>query len=290
MTSSVRITTGPESLGSPPSRATHTARCNFPLWIALILLLVLVLLATVGVALSAYDPNAIGAARFVSPSWSHLLGTDNLGRDTFTRTIVAARSDLSVSFLATLIAMFVGTTAGLLAGYHGGWIDNLIMRATDVALSIPAILFALLVGVTFGSAVWILVITLGLIFSPVFARVMRAPALVLKQREFVMAARLSGLTNGRIIVRHLLPNALGPLLVQFGNTASIVIMLEASLGYLGQGVQPPDASSGRMVSDAQPFLALDPMMMVAPILLIVVMTFSWNLLADGVQRWLANRH
>ncbi|WP_186526168.1 ABC transporter permease [Leekyejoonella antrihumi] len=186
--------------------------------------------------------------------------------------------------------MFVGTTAGLLAGYHGGWIDNLIMRATDVALSIPAILFALLVGVTFGSAVWILVITLGLIFSPVFARVMRAPALVLKQREFVMAARLSGLTNGRIIVRHLLPNALGPLLVQFGNTASIVIMLEASLGYLGQGVQPPDASSGRMVSDAQPFLALDPMMMVAPILLIVVMTFSWNLLADGVQRWLANRH
>lgn len=234
-----------------------------------------------------YDPLATGGVSLEGPTATHLLGTDNLGRDSFTRLALAARTSLYISGAAALLAAVIGTAVGLVAGYIGGWVDSILMRIVDATLALPGLLVALVVGVIIGRGAWPLIIALGLIYAPTFARVMRAPVIALRERDFVLAARLSGVRTGDVILQHLLPNALTPLFVQFASIASQVVLVEAALSYLGMGVQAPDPSAGRMISEFTRFMQIQPLLIILPSLVIVLLSAGWNLLADGIQDYLA---
>lgn len=234
-----------------------------------------------------YNPLASVAGSLLDPSAAHVFGTDNVGRDTMVRLAIAGRSSLFISGGAALLAAVVGTLLGVIAGYAGGLSDAIIMRIVDAVLSIPAILVALVVGVVIGNGPLPLVLALGLVFAPTFARVMRAPVLALRERDFVLAAQVNGVRPIRIAMTHLLPNALTPLVIQFASVASSVVLLEAALSYLGQGVQAPAPSAGRMISEFTRFMQTQPILVILPAALIVLLSAGWNLLADGVQAYLA---
>lgn len=236
-----------------------------------------------------YDPLATAGTPLSAPSWSNLLGTDNLGRDTFTRLALAARTSLFISGAGALLGAVVGTVFGLIAGYVGGWVDAVIMRIVDAMLALPAILVALVVGVVIGNGALPLIFALGLVFAPGFARVMRAPVIAMRERDFVLAAKLSGVRGSRVIIEHLLPNVLTPLFVQFASVASQIVLIEAALSYLGQGVQAPEPSAGRMISEFTRFMQIQPLLIILPSLVIILLSAAWNLLADGLQDWLAPR-
>lgn len=238
---------------------------------------------------SPYTVTQINQVPFSGPSAEHWLGTDNLARDNFTRLAAAAMSALQISLAATIIAAAAGSAAGVLAGYYGGITDTVIMRTVDVLLSIPAILLALVTRVIFGPGMWTLIISLAIIAAPGFARVMRAPVISLRERDFVVSAEISGVSRMRIAFSHLLPNALTPLFVQFAATASSVVLMEAILSFLGQGILPPDPSAGRMIADSVRFMAREPLLILLPAAIIIVMTIAWNLVADGLQKVLSPR-
>jgi peptide/nickel transport system permease protein len=243
-------------------------------------------LAAVSVAYSVLGvgaPYRSGDHSLALPSLEHPLGTDNLGRDSLSRLVIAAGSTILISAAATAIAMTLGVVLGLGAGYGSRVADNVIMRVCDVLLSIPAILVALMVRVIFGPGTLPLIIAMGVVYTPMFARVMRAPTLVLKQRDFVLASEMAGLPKPLVAVRHILPNSITPVLVQAAATASEIVLLEAALSYLGQGVQPPAPSAGRMISEFQKFLQTDPILVLFPAMLIVLISVGWNLVADGIQ-------
>jgi peptide/nickel transport system permease protein len=250
-------------------------------------------LLVVGVALPLLRPGAvtsIGDVPFAGPSLDHLLGTDNLARDNLVRLASAARTSLLVSTVATLLAAAVGTAVGIVAGYLGGVVDGILMRLVDVALAIPPILLALVIGVILGSGTVPLIVSLSVICAPGFARVMRAPVVTLRERDFVVAADIAGVRRGAIAWRHMLPNVLTPLFVQFAATASTVVLLESALSFLGQGVVPPTPSAGRMISDATRFMERDPWLVILPSVVIILLTVGWNLLADGLQQALSPRN
>lgn len=236
-----------------------------------------------------HDPLVSAGTPLSGPSGSNLLGADNLGRDTFTRLALAARTSLLISGAGALLGAVVGTTFGLIAGYVGGWVDAIIMRVVDAILALPAILVALVVGVIIGNGPVPLIFALGLVFAPGFARVMRAPVIAMRERDFVLAAKLSGVRGSRVIVEHLLPNVLTPLFVQFASVASQIVLIEAALSYLGQGVQAPEPSAGRMISEFTRFMQIQPLLIILPSLVIILLSAAWNLLADGLQDWLAPR-
>lgn len=279
--------TGVPATTSHPSRPPRRARRRrlAPALVAgTSVILGLTLVAIFVPMLSPYSPTEMAGIPFENPSGAHLLGTDNLGRDLLTRIAVAARYGLLVSAGATVIAAVLGTAGGMIAGYFGGVTDAVIMRSVEVLLAIPAILMALLVRVVVGPGLIPLAITLGAISAPGFARIMRAPALVLRDRDFVVAAQVSGVRTWRIILRHLVPNALTPLLVQSAATASQMVLLESVLSYLGQGIQAPEPSGGRMISESLRFMQTAPLVILVPAVLIVALTIGWNLVADGLQR------
>lgn len=236
-----------------------------------------------------YDPLASVGENLEGPSLAHPLGTDNLGRDTFTRLALAARTSLVISGAAALLAAIIGTAFGLIAGYVGGATDSVIMRVVDVLLALPAILLALVIGVILGSGTEPLILALGLIYAPTFARVMRAPVMALRERDFILSARLSGTRPVRMVLTHVLPNTLTPLFVQFASVASQVVLVEAALSYLGLGVQPPEPSAGRMISEFLRFMGSQPLLIVLASLVIVILSVGWNLLADGTQEFLTPR-
>ncbi|WP_084502509.1 ABC transporter permease [Microbacterium indicum] len=274
----------------PANRARSNRRRPGPaFWAGFGILAGVLLLAGVMTFWPPYDPLATVGGNLEGPSAAHPLGTDNVGRDSLTRLALAGRSSLVISGVAALLAALLGTAVGLIAGYTGGWVDTVLMRLVDAALAIPAILVALVVGVIIGTGAVPLVIALGIVFAPSFARVMRAPVVALRERDFVLAAQLSGARAPQIVLRHLLPNALTPLLVQFASVASAVVLLEAALSYLGQGVQAPEPSAGRMISEFTRFMQLQPLVILFPALLIVLLSAGWNLLADGVQEFLQPR-
>lgn len=239
--------------------------------------------------LSPYTVTQINDLPFEGPSSAHLLGTDNLARDNLTRLADAMSIGLLISFSSTLLAAVVGSAAGILAGYFGGLLDGLLMRSVDVLLSIPAILLALVTRVVFGPGTLTLILSLAIIAAPGFARVMRAPAISLRERDFVTSAEISGVGRFRIAASHLLPNSLTPLFVQFAATASMVVLMESILSFLGQGVLPPDPSAGRMIADSTRFMAREPMLILLPAVVIIMMTIAWNLVADGLQKLLSPR-
>lgn len=248
------------------------------------------LVALLGPWLAPYGASEIipGDAR-QPPSAEHWFGTDNLGRDVFSRVILGAREILVLSGLGTLLAVVSGTFLGLLAGYRGGWFDEGVMRFFDSLLALPALLLALLFLGTLGPSEGSVLVVIVIVYTPIVARVVRSVALSIRSKAFVEAARLQGERHSRILIREILPSTLPALTVEAGIRFSYAIFLVASLGFLGVGVQPPSPNWGLMVKEARNFANLIPWAMVFPALAISIVVIGVNLLADGLKSVLLNQ-
>ena len=253
--------------------------------IGLAIVLIYLVLAIFGEALAPYhytEQNVSAALQ--SPSPQYFFGTDQFGRDIFSRVIVGSRSIMLLAGVATLLSLVVGSTIGLVAGYVGGWWDEAIMRATDLLLSFPALLLALLIISLLGSDVIYLILTIVVVFAPGIARVVRSETLNLMTREFIEAARVIGAPAHRILLRHLLPNLADLLVVEGSIYFSYTIMIGAGLGFLGLGVQPPSPDWGLQVNDGRNFIVTAWWITIFPSLAIVSLVLGVNLLADGLTQ------
>lgn len=242
-----------------------------------------VLVALAAPVLAPHDPVAQIAKPLLPPGTEYLLGTDEFGRDELSRLIWGARVSLYVGGLAVLIALGLGATAGVTAGFFGGWVDDVIMRIMDVVLSLPALVLAIAITSVLGPTLTNAMLAIGLVYSPTFARVARGPTLTVVQVPYIEAARSIGASNGRIIVRHVLPNVAAPILVQATVSFSTAILTEAALSFLGLGTQPPTASWGLMLSAARQYMLIDPWIAVLPGCAIAVTVLGFNLLGDGLR-------
>lgn len=252
--------------------------------VALVFLLLVVLAAVFGDALAPYDPNAAAVSeRLQPPSAAHPFGTDELGRDVFSRVLVAASVSLQVAVIAVGIALTVGVSLGLLAGFYGGRSDDVIMRLMDMVFAFPAILLAIAILAILGPGVRNAMIAIGIVFTPIFARVTRSRVLSVREEVYVRAARSLGAADGRLLVTHVLPNVLPPIIVQTSISLAFAILQEAALSFLGLGAQPPDPSWGRMLSEGRGFIQLAWWMAVFPGLAILLTVMSFNFLGDGLR-------
>lgn len=243
-----------------------------------------ILAALVSLAWTPYDIAAIDVARaFSAPSAAHWLGTDHLGRDVVSLLLAGARNSIAVALVAVGIGIGIGAPLGLLAAARGGLIDEIIMRANDMVFAFPALLLAILLTAVLGPSGVNAMIAIGVFNVPVFARVARGGALALWRREYVLAARAAGKGGFRISVEHVLPNLADQLIVQATIQFSLGVIAEAGLSYVGLGVQPPDASWGRMLSESQTFVFLAPWLALAPGLAIFATVLGLNLMGDGLR-------
>lgn len=247
--------------------------------------LVFVLAALISFVWTPYDfltqniPN-----KLKPPSAEHWFGTDHFGRDIFSMIMVGARTSIAVAFIAVTVAMVIGVPIGLwAAAKRGTLLDDVLMRANDLVFAFPALLIAILITAVFGPGAINAIIAVGLYNMPVFARLARAGALSLWQREFIMAARVSGKGAARISFEHILPNILNTLVVQATIQFALGILAEAALAYVGLGVQPPTPSWGKMLADSQTMISLAPHVALVPGLTIVLMVLGVNLLGDGLR-------
>ena len=242
-------------------RAAAKAVRDAPL-AAVVILGGLLLVAALAEVIAPYDPTfpVPGAQIFAPPFWmeggslSALLGTDFQGRDILSRLIYGARVSLIVGLMGTLVAGGIGTAMGILSGYLGGWVDQLIMRVTDAWLALPAIVFAIFLAAMVGPSMWNIIVILGLVYWTRYARVIRGEVLSLRERDFVKLAEIAGASRLRVIRKHILPNVLNTATVLASLTVGVVIIAEASLSFLGVGVPPPQPAWGLMLSEARPTL------------------------------------
>jgi peptide/nickel transport system permease protein len=218
------------------------------------------------------------------PSAEHLFGTDNLGRDVFSRVILGARDILALAGLGTLSAVVLGTVIGLVSGYQGGWLDEVIMRVFDSFLALPAMLLALLLLGTLGSSRSSVLLVLVVVYTPIVARVVRSVVLSVKPKAFVEAARLRGEAFGYILLREILPSTIPALAVEASLRFSYAIFLVSSLGFLGVGVQPPHPDWGLMVKEARTFVSQTPWALYFPAAAIAIVVVGVNLMTEGLKR------
>jgi len=246
--------------------------------------LLLVLTAALSLVYTPNDPLQMSlAGRLQGPSAAHWLGTDQYGRDLLSRIMAGAVTSIAVGIIAVGIGMGVGVVLGMLSGYFGGWLDEGFMRLMDAIQGFPAILSALLITAVTSPGITISMVAIGVAFTPIFARLTRGSFLELREREFVLAARALGAGDRIVILRHILPNALSPLIVQATISFPVAILAEAGLSYLGLGTQPPHPSWGLMLKEAQNFLALNPWFAVFPGGAIALTVLGLNLLGDGLR-------
>jgi peptide/nickel transport system permease protein len=246
----------------------------------------LLLVAVAGLSLmwTPADPLSMSIARRLdAPSWQHPFGTDQYGRDVLARVMAGTVTSIAVGVLAVAVGAGVGVPLGMLGGYVGGWLDEVLMRLVDAVQGFPAILSALLFSAVFRPGITISTVAIGIAFVPAFARLARGGFLELRGREFVLAAAALGASDARLIGRHILPNALSPLIVQATTSFPVAIVAEAALAYLGLGTQPPQPSWGLMLKEAQNFLSLSPWFALFPGAAIALSVLGLNLLGDGLR-------
>ncbi|WP_174556695.1 ABC transporter permease [Rhodococcus tukisamuensis] len=242
------------------------------------------LAALVSFVWTPYDPTVVDpAARMLHPSAAHWLGTDDFGRDIFSALLVGARTTLLVGFVATAIAATLGIPVGVAAGLRPGRTDEVLMRGNDVLLAFPALLLAIVFAAVWGGSTVTAMVALGLGSAPSFARVARAGTRQVAAHDYILAARAAGRRPGAIARRHVLPNISSALIVQASVTFAIAVLAEAALSYLGFGTPPPTPSWGRMLQESQPYLYLQPAVMLWPGLAIALTVLGFNLLGDGLR-------
>jgi peptide/nickel transport system permease protein len=272
--------------------ASERFRAHRPAVAGLVVLLALTLLSALAPIVSPYDsesPQLLSI--FDPPSLAHPMGMDSLGRDLATRILYGGRVSLSVGLLAVAVAISVGTLVGMVAGFYGGWLDAVLMRIVDMMYAIPSLFILILLGVYFrGLSVIAIIVVLGLLRWMTTARLVRAQFLSLKQREFVEAARAVGARDARIIVRHILPNTLAPVIVAATLGVASAIIAESTLSFLGLGIQPPTPSWGNMLKDATRDMDRAPWTAVYPGLFIFLAVVSINFVGDGLRDALDPRH
>ena len=259
-------------------------RRNPLLWAGAALLLLQAGAALLAPLLAPYGPDAQDIlARLRGPTAAHWLGTDNFGRDTLSRLMFGYRTLFAISAAAVGGALLVGGGLGVLAAYRGGWLERVVMRGMDVLFAFPIILLAIGVIAVLGPGAVSTGIAIGVVYVPIFARTLRAPALLLREADYVAAARTCGATDTSILIRHIVPNLAAIILVQTSLSLSTAILVEASLSFLGLGTQPPTASLGRMLAESRNFLALTPWVSVFSGLAILLASLAFNLVGDGLQ-------
>ena len=260
-----------------------------------VVIVAITLIAIFAKAFPLWDPNYIDQANWsgypLAPGVAgHALGTDEAGRDLLSRLIFGAQISLTVAFFAVLMEIVIGTVVGAIAGYYGGWVDYILMRVTDVFLAIPLLpLLLVLTAIVAASSnkaalgFGVIVVIIGGLSWPAVARLVRASFLSLREKEFCEAARALGNRDGRIIFRHLLPNAVAPIIVQATLEVAGVIITESTLSFLGFGIQPPTASWGNMLANAESNMSIAPWVAIFPGLCILVTVLSINYLGDGLR-------
>jgi peptide/nickel transport system permease protein len=248
---------------------------------------VILLLALIGLfapLISPYDPEFMDTSlSLAAPGAGHWLGTDQLGRDVLTRLIYGARLSLQISVYAVAFAFIVGVTVGVVSSYFGSWVDTILMRVVDVLLAFPALVLAITVAAYLGPSLKNIVLVIGIVYTPVFARLTYVVTRAVKPVEYVQAARALGASHGRIIFRAILPNSLAPLIVQISLSLGFAILTESGLSFLGVGVPPPAPSWGSEIAQARLTLNQAPLLVVWPSLVIACAILSFNILGDALR-------
>ena len=252
--------------------------------VGLIIIAIFTLSAILADVLAPYDPSAVDLGqRFLQPGAAHWFGTDNLGRDILSRVIAGSRISFQVGVLTVALSMLIGVPAGLIAGYVRGPVDSVIMRLVDVFLAFPVIILAIAIVAVRGPGLINVMLALVFVYWTTYARVMRGVTLVLREEDYVLAARSVGVSSLRIMFRHILPNALSPILVIASLGLGNAILSEAALSFLGLGIQPPLASWGSMLNFGMQFLRDEPHISIFPGMAIFITVLGFNLLGDGLR-------
>lgn len=252
--------------------------------ISILVLLALVVIAIFAPLLAPYDPYEQNLAKSLQkPSSEHWLGTDQLGRDVLSRLIYGSRASLLVGFASVGLAGIIGVTLGLISGYFGGIVDGFIMRVMDAIIAIPSLVLALSLGAALGGGLFNVVIALGVALIPTYARLMRGQVLTVRGMDYVIAGELSGASNLRNILVHVLPNCIAPIIVLVTLNLGVAILAEAALSFLGLGVEPPQAAWGSMVNDGYRFLARFPVLSFAPGMAIMLVVMAFNIVGDALR-------
>ena len=234
--------------------------------------------------IAPYDPNAIDLTSMLEgPSAEHIFGTDQHGRDLFSRIVYGSRMAFLVGVLAVLVATVIGVFIGLVAGYFGGAVDSVLMRIIEAEMSIPGIMLALALVATFGNSTGMLIFILGFSAIPPYARMMRAQVLSVRELDYVASSRIIGNSDLKTMLRHVFPNCLSPIIVLMSQSIGATILSEASLSYLGAGIMPPTASWGKMVSEGYQDLTTSPLFALLPGVAVILLVLSFNILGDGLR-------
>ena len=253
--------------------------------LALCFLVALFGMAALAPWIAPYSPTAQNLGNTLAePSWAHWMGTDDLGRDVLSRLVHGAPASLFASFLAVSVAAAIGVPVGLLAGFLGGWVDDAISRVIDTLLSFPGIVLAIGVTGALGIGLTNAMLAVGIVFSPGLARLTRAQTLVVKQELYVDASRCFGASLPRILLKHVAPNAIQPVIVQVTLLLAVALLAEASLSFLGLGVQPPQPSWGGMLARAYNYMELAPEQMYAPGIAILLTALAFNTLGEALRQ------
>lgn len=269
-----------------PSLATQLGRVlrRHPIGALGAVIVVLVLLMAIfAPTVATHDPSAQEAKRLLPPSADYLMGTDELGRDVFSRVVFAARTSLYVGVLSVSLAIVLGVTAGVLAGYIGGRFDSVLVGIMDIIFAFPTLVLAIVITGLLGPSLTNAMLAIGVVYSPTFARVARGSVLSVKNEAYIEAAHVVGGRQGHIILRHVLPNIMAPLVVLATLSLSLAILAEAGLSFLGLGTQPPDAAWGLMLSQGRKFMELSPGLAIFPGLAIMITVLAFNFLGDGLR-------
>ncbi len=291
-------TPGATPAAPPPAEPLPTAARPRPRWretlgllvrnptaaVSAVVLVLVVLVAVFDETIAPDGPNDQDPSRQLQPpSWDHPFGTDEFGRDVFSRVILGAATSLRVGFLSVAFALVVGTLIGLLAGFYGRWVDDTLMRLMDVLFAFPAVLLAIAIVAIRGAGPANAILAIGIVYVPIFARVTRASVLGVREEVYVRASRSVGASDWRLVTRHVLPNAAPPIIVQTSISLAFAVLAEAALSFLGLGPRRPNPSWGLMLADGRGFIEQAWWYAVFPGLAIVVTVLCFNLLGDGLR-------
>lgn len=273
----------------PPRRALfqgvriHFGKRNYSFAVGICGFSIIVLAAIFAPLLTPYDPLLLDfTSALQPPTWSHPFGTDNLGRDVFARVLYAARVDLQIGAIGVAFPLVIGAVLGLLAGYFGGWVDHLISRIIDIVIAFPFLVLVIAIVAMLGPGLINLYIAVTLVSWVLYARIVRGETFALKSREYILAATGLGYSHGRIMFRHILPNAIAPAIVFAMSDFALDVQLGATLSFFGLGVRPPTPEWGLMIAEARNFMLTEPWVVLFPGLAIVVLSLFVSLIGDGL--------